>query len=538
MKRYLVVLLLSVVSFVPVRAQVVFQDVQSSVYEFLDEMANMGYIDINTAVKPYPRTLIADKLQFIQKNFRQDLTNRQKQELDFYLRDFGKELHSDKNFVRRKDLLYYKDDTFTLTVNPILGIEIRQNVNGMYWHRWNGAQLWGYAGKHFGFNASLRDNGVNNAFPLENQLMNEPGANFKINQGQSGGRSDYSEMKGGISYGWSWGSVSLNKDNFIWGNNYNGANIFSGRQPSYVYLQFKMHPKPWFDFNYIHGFLVSEVIDSSRTYYHNNGRREIFHPKYLAANLYTFAPWKKLHVSFGNSVIYSDVLNYAYMIPFFFFKSVDHTYNGAGSSRVGQNSQMFFDISSRNIKKTRLYATLFLDELSIGNMWDPQKHTNLYSLKAGMKLSNVLLKNTSLTVEYTRTNPWTFTHDVSTTTFTSNNYNLGHYLIDNSEEIFIKGTWKPAKRLHLSLSYIQAIKGPKMIWQLINGNTNVPGAVWIEEVTWYNKTITASANYELINDGMLFVKAQYSDIQGIKEYTPEFYQGKTLTLQAGMYFGL
>tara|TARA_Y100000589_G_scaffold332344_1_gene392099 strand:- start:70693 stop:72306 length:1614 start_codon:yes stop_codon:yes gene_type:complete len=535
-KSYLLILFIAF-SFIS-QAQVVFQDIHSSVYEFLDEMANLGYIELNTAVKPYSRKLIAKKLDAVQKNYRNDLTKRQKQELDFYLRDFGKELHKDKNFKRRKDLFYYRDDTFAITVNPILGFEIRQNTNGMYWHRWNGAHLWGYAGKHFGFNASLRDNGVNNAFPLENQLMNEPGANFKINQGQTGGRSDYSEMKGGVSYGWDWGSVSLNKDNFTWGNNYNGANIFSGRQPSYVYLQFKMNPKPWFDFNYVHGFLVSEVIDSSRTYYHNNGRREIFHPKYMAANLYTFTPWKKFKTSFGNSVIYSDVLNYAYMIPFFFFKSVDHTYNGAGSSRVGQNSQMFFDISSRNIKKTHLYATLFLDELSISNMWKPDKHTNLYSLKTGMRLSNVLFNNTSLTIEYTRTNPWTFTHDVSTTTFTSNNYNLGHYLLDNSEEIFIQGQWKPIKRLHLSLSYTQALKGPKMVWKLVHGNTNVPGSVWMEEVTWYNKTIMASASYEIINDGMIYFKAQYSDIQGIKEYTPELYQGKTLTFWAGMYFGL
>ncbi|MCK7533926.1 MAG: hypothetical protein MZV63_24305 [Marinilabiliales bacterium] len=38
-------------------------------------------------------------------------------------------------------------------------------------------------------------------------------------------------MKGGVTWSWKWGWIGLIKDNFIWGNNYNGANIFDGKNP-------------------------------------------------------------------------------------------------------------------------------------------------------------------------------------------------------------------------------------------------------------------------------------------------------------------
>jgi len=113
-----------------------------------------------------------------------------------------------------------------------------------------------------------------------NFLNQMPGGNYKPLQGTNKARTDFDEARAGISYGWKWGSISLLKDNFTWGNNYNGANIFSGKQPSFAYLSFKMQPSKWFEFNYIHGWLVSQVIDSSKTYGLGSGLRKSFYPKF------------------------------------------------------------------------------------------------------------------------------------------------------------------------------------------------------------------------------------------------------------------
>jgi len=203
--------------------QVVFQPITSDIYDFIDELANIGIVEINTAVKPWPRHWIAERLQ--QANDHVDeLTKRQQKDLAFYLEDFGKELNEGKDWDRRLDGYYHNSEDFTLTVNPILGGNLFSNDSGSVYHRWNGAEAWAYVGQGLAFQASLRDNGVNEVLAEYNYLTPMQGGNYKLNQdGVAGGRSDWSEMKGAITYGWKWGSVGLVKDDFTWGNNYNGA---------------------------------------------------------------------------------------------------------------------------------------------------------------------------------------------------------------------------------------------------------------------------------------------------------------------------
>lgn len=510
-----------------------------SIYDYLDELANQQVIELNSAVKPYSRTLIAAKLKEAEGK-QEKLTKRQQKDLAFFLKDYNKEYYPDKKFKRRTDLFYYRDSLFSFTLNPILGYSASSNVNGTASHRWNGGDLWGRVGKSFGFYFSLRDNGINNVLVDPAYLTPQQGANYKPFQGVNKARTDYDEARGGISYAWKWGSLSLLKDNFTWGNNYNGANIFSGRQPSFAYLQFKMQPAKWFEFNYIHGSLVSMVLDSSRIYGAGSAVRKNFIPKYVAASLATFKPWKSVYFSLGNSIVYADkYIQPIYLIPFMFYPSADHTMNGSGANSLGENSQMFADISIRCIPKTHLYSTLFIDEINIGKMFNASKQTNLFSFKGGLRVTN-LIKNTSITFEYTRTNPWVYVHPIATTVFSSNNYNLGHYLGQNSEEYFFDIKLKPLRGLMLDAGYVLAQKGHTEPFLLVNGvNQNVAGTPFLTSADWISESIFLKAQFEVINDLFIFAELWHTSVSGIsmKDYTAPFYYGKTNTITLGLNAG-
>lgn len=213
--------------------------------------------------------------------------------------------------------------------------------------------------------------------------------------------------------------------------------------------------------------------------------------------------------------------------------------NGAGSNSLGENSELFFDISSRNIPKTHIYATLFVDEVSISNITNKKKQTNLVSLKGGLRITNLLLPNTSFTVEYTRTNPWTFTHPIATTTFESNKYNLGHYLRENSDEIFVSAKVKPYRGLSIEAGYIRARKGSVLTFQQINGINNVAGTPFMKSIEWTNKTIFLKVQYEIVNDAFVFGEYSSNNIQGIGvyQYSPAFYYGNPNTINVGMNIG-
>ena len=144
MKKNYIVFLLVLLFSSRVQAQEVYQHIShTDIYDFLDELANAKVIQINSAVKPYARIFIAEKLHEAAEK-KDQLNKRQQGELNFYLRDYNKELIADRNFKRRYDLFYFKDSLFSFTLNPILGISYFTNDSGSFYHRWNGAEAYGY----------------------------------------------------------------------------------------------------------------------------------------------------------------------------------------------------------------------------------------------------------------------------------------------------------------------------------------------------------------------------------------------------------
>lgn len=526
--------------------------VNTGVYEFLDELASMQVIEINSAVKPYSRLYIAKKLNEADQQ-REALNPRQQKELDFYLRDFGKEIiifsqdrktarpqdrktflwHEDEennpdgNTLKlRRDLFYYKDSLFSLTINPILGGESFFNSDGRATYARNFGEVRAYIGK-WGFYASLRDNHEKPLLGLPQYLTKREGGHVK-------GATDWSEMQAGITRSWSWGSAGFVKDRQQWGTNYNGANIFGGNNPTFFAFKLNLKPVRWFEFNYFHGWLNSMVTDSSRSYWVSNSYgldyREVYHKKFIAANMFTFTPVRNLNISAGNSIVYTDKhFSPVYMFPLFFYKSVDHSMT---SGVDNMNSQTFIDISSRNIRNLHLYATLFIDELSVARFTQDDEW-NFFSWKAGFRLSNMPVQNLSFTTEFTYSYPLSYQHYVPTLTYETQNFNLGHYLRDNSKEWYFALEYKPIRTLNIGAWMTKAVRGP----DYTELGTPRVGNPPLASVEWESKVFGLQASYQVIND--LYVWGSYvsSDVSGDQRWSSPYFYGQKNTINLGATFG-
>jgi len=539
-----------------IQAQVVYEHISNTaIYDYLDEMASLKIIELNSVVKPYARTMIAEKLRIIrQKSEENDalLSKRQKKELDFYLLTYSLEagpplqLNPKTTWQNKKHSfglalnppgLFYKDSLFTGALQPIVGGSFSVNENGWMSQTWWGAKAWGYIGKNFGFYTSLRDNNVSKLMVTPDYFVQERGVPYK-DYGNEG--IDYSEARGGLMVSWNWGSVGVVKDHVEWGTGYNGTNIQSGRVPSFAMIKLNLKPVRWFQFDYFHGWLVSEVIDSTNSYWSGSTYRKVFYPKYIASNMFTFFPFRNFIISLGNSIVYSDPggPHIAYMIPFLFFKSVDHTLN-ATTGGVGQNSQMFFNVSSRNIKYLHLYMSLFFDDFSVNHLKAKGEY-NLYSIKAGGRLSDFPVRNLALTIEYTRTNPLVYQHKIETITYASNLYNMGHYLQDNSQEIYVALQYKPIRGLFLELAYTLGQHGDEYDYAecASDPDCNLHKLKPLDNITWENQTIQFNARYEIISNTYFFMSFLSGNATGNVELrTPAYYRGKTTTFTFGANMG-
>jgi hypothetical protein len=287
---------------------------------------------------------------------------------------------------------------------------------------------------------------------------------------------------------------------------------------------------------------VSEVVDSANSYWSNSTYRTVFYPKYIAANMFTFYPYPGLNISFGNSIVYCDLggPHLAYLIPFLFYKSVDHTLNATyDKGESGQNSQMFFSISSRNIRYLHLYFSIFADDLSVYYFTNKEEY-NHFSYKSGFRLSNYPVQNTSITTEFTHTNPYVYQHKIATQTYESNEYNMGHYLRDNSRELFIRIGFKPIRGIDIALSYTLAQHGDD---HDKTACANDPGCELhkgpiLDTITWEQNMFCLKTSYQVLAGTYLYISYQYAEMKGNDEYyIPEYYRGITSTIRAGFNIG-
>ena len=546
------------------------------IYEFIDELANEGYIDLNSAVKPYSQKFIADKLQEVHTLYEDNsqaikLSKRQRKELEYFLNEFALELNSlpkPNNYLYKVEksvtsllppVINYKDDFFRARITPILGMNLTYNKNGKIDKRWYGAEFQGMLGKNISIYGSLRDisNTGSDVLSRPTYLNDEPGYEYTFG-------ADFSDSRGGIKYSNKYLSIGLMKDNIIWGDNYHGSNIISGRAPSFPMIYLQVKPSKWFELNYFHGWLVSNVLDST-SYYLENETTIHYRPanKFIAANLFTITPIDKFKLSIGNSIVYAERnIIPSYFIPIAFYKSMDHALT-KGLGVENQNSQLFLNISSRNLKHVHFFASAFVDEVQLRRFSPKSKDKNPISYKAGVNISNFPVKNISAVFEYTRTNIVNYKHSIPTLTWTSNSYNLGHYLGDNSEELYASLMYKPVRGLDLQFYYVNAKHGNEYEYirrGMFNDTRysiiNIISNPSLGDIIWSNQTLGFKATYELFRNAYAIVKFEKSDIRGfdaasqqvfgeirmtaqeaLDRYTPKFYQGNNTTLSMGFSFG-
>jgi hypothetical protein len=545
------------------------------IYDFLDELATDGFIEINSAVKPYSQQFIAEKLQRIAIQAKETdtklLSKRQMMELEYFLNEFALELnklpfyhnHFFKNINTFASILppviSYQEKNFRARLIPILGMHITTNAQGRIDKRWYGAEFQGMLGKNLSVYGSLRDisHQGDGLLSKSTYLNDEPGYEYTVG-------TDFSDSRGGIKYSNDYMSIGLIKDNISWGDNYHGSNILSGRVPSFPMIYLQVKPTNWFELNYFHGWLVSNVLDSTSFYIENESTIH-YRPanKFIAANLLTFTPVRNLKLSVGNSIIYAERnVHPAFFIPIAFYKSIDHVMT-KGLKVENQNSQLFFNISSRNIKHLHLYTSVFADEIQFRRFLPDSPDKNPISYKVGANLSNFPFTNLSAIVEFTKTNILNYKHSIPTLSWASNSYNLGHYLGDNAQELYASLRFKPVRGLDFNLYYINAKHGNEYEYIRHGEFNGVKSSVIniisnpsLGDVIWANQTIGFNATYEIFRNSYAIIKVEKSNIQSFDAasapvfgeirmtaqevmnlYTPTMLQGDNFTFTVGFSFG-
>ena len=605
MKKLFVILFVMAGGLLSVAQNIPVPLTQVHIYDFIDELITDGVITHQTAVRPYTRKQVANMLTEAQ-SADSLLNNRQKKDLAFYLNEFALECDTMvNNFVQFTDHSTYnisladpqfsyrtKDSMFKLRLRPILGADVTASKKGVILHRWYGAELQMDIANHLSIWGSLRDNSWSGDWLSKKYYSDDnarmygarihygasqtqpaltPLAGIQYKEASYGG--DFSDSKGGINlYSW-WGSIGLQRENIQWGAAYHSSNILSGRAPAVPMITLQLTPCDWFQFDYFHAWLVSNLIDSTYYYSENTTKDGVlvkeYRPmnKFMAANMLTFTPIKQLSISVGNSVIYSERnIQAAYLIPIAFYKSLDHLLT-KGIATQNQNSQVFASLSVRPVKHLHLYGSFYLDEFSLSRLKPSNKERNPISYLVGFNWSGWPVKGLSLKGEFMRSYIACYTHSIESLTWQSNSYDMGHYLGDNAQSIYAELSYRPIRGMIIKMSYTNDTKynsyaylrnyrnGSEVIRD--GGISQTISQKPFDQAIFRNETIQLTGMYEVHPNMFLSLSVDYNHARGfdnlnpnaipsedigdaqyyLNKYMPLYQQGKNLMVSAAFSFG-
>ncbi|MBO6074745.1 MAG: hypothetical protein J6P74_06405, partial [Paludibacteraceae bacterium] len=177
--------------------------------------------------------------------------------------------------------------------------------------------------------------------------------------------------------------------------------------------------------------------------------------------------------------------------------------------------------------------------------------------------------------EFMRSYIATYTHSIKVLDYTSNTYNMGHYMGDNAQSIFVQLSYRPTRSLRLTLDYTQDTKyrNYDYVRKYIAG-TRVENPIIAQkpfsEKTWRNDEVKFRAVYEVFNNCYAHIDLIYNNarayslsserIEGedrgwnpdgtsmnlsgdelqsyyLNKFSPVYLQGKNFTAVMGLSFG-
>jgi hypothetical protein len=464
-KKIFLFLVLSSLAF----SQVVYEPLHRDVYSFLSRLSQKSIIEFDDQIRPVSRKYIAQKLiEASEKSIQ--LTSLEKEELDFFGKDFKREFDLLNNVEvdsvqltllgydegNRLRLFSFRNNLFTINVSPILGIKIGSRDSEKLTHIWNGIYTYGYIDKYLGFSFDFRDN-TENGSTIDKHKSFTPitGVDARTDGNivnYSSNKMEYSGLNAVLAVDWNWGSISVGKDFHEWGYGESGLLVLSQKPPSYGFIRLDIKPVDWLKFNYIHGWLSSDIPDSNSFFYNSAGTISFsYRNKFIASHSLIVTPISGLDLSVGESIVYDDELELLYLMPIMFFRLADHQLSRQVNA-AGGNAQFFFGVSSKGqIKNTHLYGTLFIDEITLSGLFDAYKQRNQLGFTFGGSVTDLPIENLTAKIEYTKIYPFVYKHYIQTKDYQSGGYFLGHWMGHNADLIYASLNYRFLRGLQATL---------------------------------------------------------------------------------------
>ena len=460
-------------------AQAEYVSVNDPVYTFLKRMEVRGFIErYHDAVLPLSRREIGEFLSALDAR-RAELSAAERELLTRYMDDFryditrgtdavnsiiesgtpGMTSGFDAFFANTPKYLYaYRDTNLTFFVNGLLSFDARRisgDALGSTHAEFiqGGGLIRGTIYNRIGYSLQA----VNAQFWGNRALLERDPV---IAQTEAIGATDiqnFDQAEGSVRYDGGIISAEVGTERVLWGAGYDQKMIMSDNVRPFPFIRADAQYKS-VRYTFIHAWLLgypypwTDFVSADSAL---NIKGPSIADKYIAAHRLEFSFPRLFDVAFNEMVIYSNRSpDLAYLVPLNLLESAQR------NRGERDNGLWSFDMRTHFTPGLELEGTILFDDLHLQDFFK-NRYYNKNAYQAGFFLTDpIILRNTSLMVEWTHVQPFVFSHDYSIEdNYTSYGASLGPRIGPNSDSWFIRGDVYPTGRLTLSLRYFTSRHG-------------------------------------------------------------------------------
>ncbi len=453
-----VIFLIFVICTLGIFAQVENISISHPVYGYLERLENRGILEnFSSSDKPFSKGKIQNALKSA-KLAESELTNFEKKSLSLYLKEFDlddrnnaiviysesddKQVFSSRIFTNDEKYIYhFADEKHNVSIIPLANIDFySQNYNRCenFTVANLGFRMEGTLDSMFGYNLQVTNGRLINGSRELAMQDDYYSTNFKF----VGLESDIDFTESHLRFEYDWFYANIGRERRLMGSGIDENLFLNDNALAFDAITFGADFKH-FKYKFMHGSLLG-LADSGDYDFGFKGELE---PKYIALHKFSVTPsWGE--ISFWESIIYSRPIDIAYLNPLSFFKSLEH------ALRDRDNSLMGMDITIRPVKNLQIKSTFLLDDIKfeeIGNgFWG-----NKTAFNAGIQY--VFPFSIDAGFEYSRVEPFTYSHFNPQNSYTNNERMLASDLLPNSDKYSLIANWWWGGRypLRLNVSYMR-----------------------------------------------------------------------------------
>ncbi len=246
-----------------------------------------------------------------------------------------------------------------------------------------------------------------------------------------------------LTYNYDWFTAKIAREQIAFGGSYQGDNVVLSptiQLPDFINLSGHVGAVRY-------SAIVASLLGEARfsvapdSFYYTFGPGSYIDPKYLALHDLTFMLGKDLELGFTDMTIFSRRFDLAYVVPFSFLKSVEHSLNDRDNGLLGAHARW------RITPGIELRGQGLVDDVAASRIgtgyW-----ANKFAWQIGAMWAAPLgLEDADIAFEYTRVEPYTYSHFNSQNTFATSGELLGASIGPNSISYRLQLHWTPSEKI-------------------------------------------------------------------------------------------